>query len=82
MVLREKSALRDITLSSMVLSVLTILPALIIMQVINKVVGQHSLATLFSITMILLVLTFYETLLSYARRELVLVMTARIDSQA
>ncbi len=80
-VLREKSALRDITLSSMVLSVLTILPALIIMQVINKVVGQHSLATLFSITMILLVLTFYETLLSYARRELVLVMTARIDSR-
>ncbi len=80
-VLREKSALRDITLSSMVLSVLTILPALIIMQVINKVVGQHSLATLFSITMILVVLTFYETLLSYARRELVLVMTARIDSR-
>ena len=80
-VLREKRALRDITLSSMVLSILTILPALIIMQVINKVVGQHSLATLFSITMILVVLTFYETLLSYARRELVLVMTARIDSR-
>ncbi len=80
-VMREKRALRDITLSSMVLSILTILPALIIMQVINKVVGQHSLATLFSITMILVVLTFYETLLSYARRELVLVMTARIDSR-
>ncbi len=80
-VMREKKSLRDIMLSSMVLSVLTILPALIIMQVINKVIGQHSLATLFSITMILITITFYETLLSYARRELVLVMTARIDSR-
>lgn len=80
-VMREKKSLRDIMLASMVLSVLTILPALIIMQVINKVIGQHSLATLFSISMILVTITFYETLLSYARRELVLVMTARIDSR-
>lgn len=80
-VMREKKSLRDIALASMVLSVLTILPALIIMQVINKVIGQHSMATLFSIVMIMITITFYETLLSYARRELVLVMTARIDSR-
>ena len=80
-VMRERASLRDIMLSSMVLSVLTILPALIIMQVINKVIGEHSMATLFSITMILVVLSFYEMLLTYARRELVLVMTARVDSR-
>ena len=80
-VMREKKSLRDIALASMVLSVLTILPALIIMQVINKVIGQHSMATLFSIIMIMITITFYETLLSYARRELVLVMSARIDSR-
>ncbi len=80
-VLREKSSLRDIMLASMVLSVLTILPALIIMQVINKVIAEHSMATLFSISMILIVLTFYETLLTYARRELTLVVTARLDSR-
>ena len=80
-VMRERKSLRDIMMSSMVLSVLTILPALIVMQVINKVIGQHSMATLFSITMILVVLSFYEMLLTYARRELVLVMTARVDSR-
>ncbi|MCQ8239650.1 peptidase domain-containing ABC transporter [Acetobacteraceae bacterium KSS12] len=80
-VMREKSLLRDIGLSSMVLSVLTILPALIVMQVLNQVLAHHSLATLFSVTMILIVLTFYETMLSYGRRELVLVLGARVDSR-
>ncbi len=80
-VMRERSSLRDVMLASLVLSILTILPALIMMQVLNKVIGEHSLATLFSITMILVVISFYETLLTYARRELVLVMSARIDSR-
>ncbi|MBE7211619.1 MAG: peptidase domain-containing ABC transporter [Gluconacetobacter diazotrophicus] len=80
-VMREKRIVRDIMLASMVLAVLTILPALIIMQVINKVIAEHSVATLFSVTMIMIGFTFYETLLTYARRELVLVMAARLDSR-
>jgi len=80
-VLREKKTLRDVAIASMILAVLTILPALIVMQVLDKVLGHHSMATLFSITMILVMLCFYETLLTYARRELLLVTTARIDSR-
>jgi len=81
MVLREKKSLRDIAISSVVLSLLTIFPALIVMQVIDKVVNHHSMATLVSISMIILTLTTYETLLSYARREIVLVLSTRLDSR-
>ena len=81
MVLREKKSLRDIAVSSVVLSLLTIFPALIVMQVIDKVVNHHSMATLVSISMIILTLTFYETLLSYGRREIVLVLSTRLDSR-
>ncbi|AQS89318.1 peptidase domain-containing ABC transporter [Neoasaia chiangmaiensis] len=80
-VLREKSALRDILIASLALSILTIFPALIVMQVIDRVVNYHSMATLVSITGIVVILSFYEILLTYARRELMLVVTTRIDTR-
>ncbi|ACI52614.1 ABC transporter related [Gluconacetobacter diazotrophicus PA1 5] len=81
MVLRERRALRDILLASMVLSVLAIFPPLIVMQVIDKVVNYRSMSTLVSITAILGVMSFYEILLTYARRELALVVTTRLDTR-
>lgn len=80
-VLREKKSLRDILFASMTLSVLSIFPALIVMQVVDRVVNYHSMATLVSITGIVVILSFYEVLLTYARRELTLVMTTRIDTR-
>lgn len=81
MVLREKKSLRDIALASMTLSILQIFPPLIVMQVIDRVVNNRSMATLVSISAIVLVLSFYEVLLSYGRRELTLVLTTRIDTR-
>nr|WP_194299841.1 peptidase domain-containing ABC transporter [Acetobacter conturbans] len=81
MVLREKRSLRDIAIASMTLSILQIFPPLIVMQVIDRVVNNRSMATLVSITAIVLVLSFYEVLLSYGRRELTLVLTTRIDTR-
>ncbi|MBM9403556.1 peptidase domain-containing ABC transporter [Gluconacetobacter azotocaptans] len=81
MVLRERRALRDIVLASMVLSVLAIFPPLIVMQVVDRVVNFRSMATLVSITAIVCVLSFYEILLTYARRELTLVLTTRLDTR-
>ncbi len=57
MVLREKKSLRDISVASVVLSLLTIFPALIVMQVIDKVVNHHSMSTLVSISAIIVTLT-------------------------
>ena len=81
MALREKKLLRDIAFASMVLSVLQIFPALIVMQVLDRVVNYHSMATLISLTSFVIILTFYEILLSYARRELSLILSTRLDSR-
>ncbi|OUI89123.1 ABC transporter ATP-binding protein [Acetobacter sp. DmW_043] len=81
MVLREKKSLRDIALSSMTLSVLQIFPPLIVMQIIDKVINYHSMSTLVAITGMIVVFSVYEILLSYARREVSLVLTTRVDSR-
>ncbi|WP_415575427.1 peptidase domain-containing ABC transporter [Gluconobacter sp.] len=81
MAMREKKILRDIAFASMVLSILQIFPALIVMQVLDRVVNYHSMATLVSLSSFVLILTFYEVLLTYARRELSLVLSSRLDAR-
>ncbi|MBV1833836.1 peptidase domain-containing ABC transporter [Novacetimonas pomaceti] len=77
----ERSLLRNIILGSLVISVLAIFPPLIVMQVIDRVVNYHSMATLVSITGLLVVMSFYEIVLTYARRELTLVISTRLDTR-
>ncbi len=81
MVMREKQGLRDIVFTSMVMSILQIFPALIVMQVIDRVVNYHSMATLVSLSGFIIILTLYEILLTYARQELTLVVTTRLDAR-
>ncbi|MCW2265694.1 MULTISPECIES: peptidase domain-containing ABC transporter [Gluconobacter] len=81
MAMREKKILRDIAFASMILSILQIFPALIVMQVLDRVVNYHSMATLVSLSSFVLILTFYEILLTYARRELSLVLSSRLDAR-
>ncbi|GEB04380.1 ABC export transporter fused inner membrane and ATPases [Gluconobacter roseus NBRC 3990] len=81
MVLREKKVMRDIAFASLILSILQIFPALIVMQVIDRVVNYHSMATLISLTAFVIILSFYEILLTYARRELSLILSTRLDAR-
>ncbi|MBF0887284.1 peptidase domain-containing ABC transporter [Gluconobacter sp. LMG 1744] len=81
MVLREKKIMRDIAFGSMVLSILQIFPPLIVMQVIDRVVNYHSMATLISLSGFVIILSFYEILLTYARRELSLILSTRLDAR-
>ncbi|AXY21676.1 MULTISPECIES: peptidase domain-containing ABC transporter [Komagataeibacter] len=81
LVLGERRLLRDVVLASVVISVLAVFPPLIVMQVIDRVVSFHSMATLISLTGLVVVMAFYEILLSYARRELTLVLTTRLDTR-
>ena len=78
---REKSILRDIGIGSLVLSVLQILPALLVMVVIDKVVTYHSMSTLVLISLILTVGMLYETYLGYIRRQLIQIVGTRLDSK-
>ena len=81
LVLLEKRSLRDISVGSITLSALTIVPPLLVMTVVDRVVTHHSLSTLVLLSVILGITTLYETLLGYARREIVQVVSTRVDTK-
>ena len=80
-VLKEKKHLRDLIIGSFAISMLTIFPPLLVMQVVDRVLTHHSYSTLFLISMILLTTVTYETLLGYARRLIILVIGVRTDAK-
>ena len=51
------------------------------MTVVDRVVTHHSVSTLVLLSTILLITTVYEMLLGYARRELVQVVSTRVDAR-
>ena len=78
-VLAERSIIRDITLGSIVLAFLSVVPPLLTMIVINKVVGYKVMSTLIMATAVLLVAMVYEALLGYVRRQLTAIIALRLD---
>ena len=81
LVMHEKRSLRDICFASIVISTLTIVPPLLVMSVIDRVVVHHSMSTLVLLSVVLGIITAYETLLGFARRELVQVVSTRVDAR-
>ena len=81
LVLGERRSLRDVAIASITISALTIVPPLLVMTVVDRVVVHHSLSTLVLLSVILGIVTVYETLLGYARRELVQVVSTRVDAR-
>ncbi|HEY1411572.1 MAG TPA: peptidase domain-containing ABC transporter, partial [Rhodopila sp.] len=80
-VLKQGKHLRDLLIASVAISFLTIFPPLLVMQVVDRVLTHHSYSTLTLISLILATAVFYETLLGYARRLIILVIGVRIDAQ-
>ncbi len=80
-VLKEKKHLVDLLIASFAISILTILPPLLVMQVVDRVLAHHSYSTLLLISLILGVSVLYETLLGYARRLIILVVGVRTDAK-
>ncbi|HEY6982416.1 peptidase domain-containing ABC transporter [Reyranella sp.] len=81
LVLQERRSLREITVASIGLSVLQILPPFLIMIAIDRVLTHQTMSTLVMISLMLVLSTVYETLLGYARREIVEVTSTRIDAR-
>ncbi|MBV8336716.1 MAG: peptidase domain-containing ABC transporter, partial [Alphaproteobacteria bacterium] len=81
LVLQEKRSLRDIGLASLTISILTIFPPILVMVMVNKVLQFHSMSTLLLISALLAVVWAYETLLGYARRLIIAVVGARLDTK-
>ena len=81
LVAHEKGVLRDICIGSITLSALTIVPPLLVMTVVDRVVTHHSVSTLVLLSAILALTAAYECGLGYARRELVQVVSTRVDAK-
>ncbi len=81
MVWLEKKTLRDISIASLALSLLTILPPLLVMVVLDKVVTYQSLNTLVLVSLLLVGATLFETFLGYIRRQLIQIVATRLDAK-
>ena len=81
LVMHQRKMVRDVGVASLTLSVLTIVPPLLVMSIIDRVIGHHSMSTLVLLSLILLICSLYETVIGYARRELIQVVSARVDTR-
>jgi ATP-binding cassette subfamily B protein len=81
LVLQERRSLRDIGIASFAISILTIFPPLLVMATVNKVLQFHSVSTLVLLSAIMVIIFAYETLLGYARRLIISVVGARLDTK-
>ncbi len=79
LVMEEGRLMRDVLLASLVLSFLALLPAMVIMVVLDRVMTYRNMATLNVITAMLVLAVVWETLLSYARRRMINALGTRVD---
>ena len=80
-VMVEKRLLMQVSYASLVLSALGIIPAFIVMGTIDRVLEYNSLSSFWLLVMILLVMTAFDTLLGWARRELINVIASKLDTR-
>ena len=81
LVLGERQALRDIALASLALSVLAVVPALLTSTILDRVIARQSWSTLELVVALLAVAVGTEALLGHARRELLQVLSTRVDAK-
>jgi ATP-binding cassette, subfamily B, bacterial HlyB/CyaB len=81
LVLQERRSMRDIGIASLTISILTIFPPILVMTMVNKVMQFHSVSTLVLLSAIMVVVWVYETFLGYARRAIIAVVGARLDTK-
>jgi subfamily B ATP-binding cassette protein HlyB/CyaB len=81
LILLERPLLRDIGVASIVTSVLAILPPFLVMAVVDQVATYGNLDTLTLLVLIWAAIVVYETVLEYARVEMVTLLASRIDTR-
>ncbi len=77
----EKRFIGQIAWASIVLAALGIVPAFIVMGTIDRVLEFNSINTFWMLATILAVMMFFEMVLGWARRELILVLSTKLDAK-
>jgi HlyB family type I secretion system ABC transporter len=77
----DKAILRDIAISSVTLTILSLVPILLVMRTISSVLQYQSKATLDVIIVILIVVVTFEAMLTWGRKMMEVVLAAKLDSR-
>lgn len=80
-VLRERRLFLDIAAAALISTVFALGPPFMVMIVMNRVLVNHSYATLNVLSVVILTMLLFETVLAYLRRVLTQVATTRIDGR-
>ncbi len=78
---KERGLLRDVFIASFALTLLTLVPPLVVMVVIDRVLTYKSISTLALVSLFILTMVTYETMLGYTRRKLTYIIGARVDAK-
>jgi HlyB family type I secretion system ABC transporter len=81
LVWQDKSILRDIAISSITITILNVLPILMVINTIGTVIQYHSVDTLNLIVILLVVVVFFEALLTWGRKLMEVIMAAKLDAR-
>lgn len=77
----DNRILRDIAITSITLTVLSLVPILIVMQAIGKVLQYHSTATLDLVIVLMLVAVVFEAILTWGRKIMEVILAAKLDAR-
>ncbi|MDD2704309.1 MAG: peptidase domain-containing ABC transporter [Acidocella sp.] len=81
MVWSDKLILRDIAISSITLTLLSLVPILVVMRTIGTVLQFHSTSTLNLVILLLIVAVIFEALLSWGRKLMEVILAAKLDAR-
>ena len=79
LILRERRILRDVAITAVALSLLTIVPILFFRLLTDRVMMHHAMSTFSALSIGLVLLVAFEVAFSALRQTLLLHLTARID---
>jgi ABC-type bacteriocin/lantibiotic exporter with double-glycine peptidase domain len=77
----DKAILRDIAISSITITILSLVPILLVMRTITAVLQYQSKATLDVIIVILITVVVFEALLTWGRKMMEVILAAKLDSR-
>jgi len=77
----ERSILRDVTIGSISITILGVLPVIMVMTTLNTVVMYQSMNTLTLVVTLLLIALGFEMLITWSRRMLLVILGSRLDTR-
>ncbi len=77
----DKRIMRDIAISSITITILSLVPIFVVMRVIGTVLEYHGTATLDLVILLLIVAIGFEMALSWGRKLMEVILAAKLDSR-